>query len=265
MDLQLQGKKALISASSSGLGLATAIQLAKEGADIVICGRNEDRLNQAVNEIKNQSQSRSQVFSFATELSQLESIEHLIDFAGEKLGGLDILITNAGGPPPGRFDCLQLSDWHQAFALTLMSCTYLIRTALPLLRQSKNASILTITSISTKQPIPGLILSNVFRPGVVGLTKTLSQELGPENIRVNSILPGWTMTEHAKRLLTSMSQKNKTTFKEEYDKVSQATSLKRLGQPEEFSKAAVFLVSPAASYITGVMLQVDGGSYGGLF
>lgn len=265
MDLQLYGKKALISAASSGLGFATAMQLAKEGVDIVICGRNEEKLLQAAGEIKSEISNGTQVFTYKTELSQLKEIENLVQFANDQLGGLDILITNAGGPPTGRFDCLELSDWQQAFATTLMSCTHLVKSALPYLRQSKQANILTITSISTKQPIPGLILSNVFRPGVVGLTKTLSQELGPENIRVNSILPGWTMTDHAKTVLTSMSQKNKTTFKEEYDKVSQATSLKRLGQPEEFAKAAAFLVSPAASYITGVMLQVDGGSYSGLF
>lgn len=265
MDLQLQGKKALISAASSGLGLATAIALAKEGVNLVICGRNAETINQAVTEIKNQSRHTTEVFGIVTELCEPDQIQNLVDRTAQQLNGLDILITNAGGPPTGRFDAVDLTAWQLAFNLTLMSCSNLIKSALPYLRQSKQASILTITSISSKQPISGLMLSNVFRPGIVGLTKTLSQELGPENIRVNSILPGWIMTERSKALLSSMSEKNKTTFKEEYDKVSQATALKRLGQPEEFAKAATFLVSPAASYITGVMLQVDGGSYSGLF
>ena len=265
MDLQLKGKKALVCAATSGLGFATALELAREGAHIFICGREEQKLMQAIKIIKESIAEPSHVFGMVADVIHSDQIDELITQVADKLSGIDILITNAAGPSPGHFDNLDTKDWQQACNLTLLSCSQLIKKALPYLRQSKNASILTITSISTKQPIPGLTLSNVFRPGVIGLTKTLSQELGPENLRVNSILPGWTMTDHSKQLLNILAEKNHSSFKEEYEKISQATALKRIGQPEEFAKVATFLVSPAASYLTGVMLQVDGGSYQGLF
>ena len=170
----------------------------------------------------------------------------------------------AGGPAPGTFDSTDPAAWRTAVDLTLMSAVHLIRSALPHLRQSTAASILTITSISTKEPIPGLLLSNVFRPAVVGLTKTLSQELGPENIRVNSILPGWTETERVVHIFQDRAAQNKTTIAAEKAGITDKIPLGRMAQPVEFGRVAAFLVSPAASYITGTMLQVDGGIYTGL-
>jgi 3-oxoacyl-[acyl-carrier protein] reductase len=177
----------------------------------------------------------------------------------ESLGGLDILITNAGGPPSGAFESFDDAAWEKALDLSLMSHVRLIRAALPHLRRSQAAAVLTITSYSVKQPIPNLVLSNSIRAATVGLTKTLALELGKDGIRFNSILPGWTETERVTELMTFRAGQNGTTVDEEIRKQMAESPLGRMARPEEFAKPAVFLVSPAASYITGVMLTVDGG------
>jgi 3-oxoacyl-[acyl-carrier protein] reductase len=176
---------------------------------------------------------------------------------------LDILITNAGGPPSGAFESFYEASWQKAIDLSFMSHVRLIIAALPFLCQSKAASVLTVTSYSVKQPIPNLVLSNSIRAATVGLTKSLALELGSAGIRFNSILPGWTATERVTELMTFRAKQNGTTVEYEIDKQSKDSPLGRMGTPEEFANAAVFLVSPAASYITGVMLTVDGGMYKG--
>jgi len=191
--------------------------------------------------------------------------EKLVQQAAEDFGGLDILITNAGGPPPGSIDSLDEAAWQKGVDLSLMSHVRLIKAALPYLRKSDAASVLTVTSLSVKQPIANLLLSNSVRMATIGLTKSLALELGRENIRFNSILPGWTETERVTELMTARATANKSTAEEETRKQSEQSALGRLGQPEEFANAAVFLVSPAASFITGVMLNVDGGMYKGTF
>jgi 3-oxoacyl-[acyl-carrier protein] reductase len=263
MNLGLQDKIALVVASSSGLGFAAATELAKEGARVVICGRSQDRLHTAVNRLRADAGPEG-VAGYVTDVTVAQQIEQLVESTVDRFGGMDILITNAGGPPGGTFDSTDLVDWDKAYELTLMSATRLIKTALPHLRHSDAASILTITSISTKQPIAGLLLSNVMRPAVVGLTKTLSQELGPENIRVNSCLPGWTATERVDHIFEYRSQQNNSSVEAEKARVTSDVPLGRMAGPEEFGKVAAFLVSPAASYVTGAMVQVDGGSYSGL-
>lgn len=263
MNLGLQDKVALVAASSSGLGFAAAAQLVNEGARVVICGRSQDRLHVAVNRLRADVGPEA-VAGYVADVTVAEQIEQLVESTVDRFGGIDILITNAGGPPSGTFDSTDLADWDKAYQLTLMSATRLIKTALPHLRRSDAASILTITSISTKQPIAGLLLSNVMRPAVVGLTKTLSQELGPENIRVNSILPGWTATERVNHIFEYRSQQNNSSVEEEKARVTGSVPLGRMARPEEFGKVAAFLVSPAAGYVTGAMVQVDGGSYSGL-
>lgn len=264
MNLGLNNKIALVTASTAGLGFATAFELAKEGAQVGICGRSEDNVTTAVKKIKSALGEKTQIFGFVADITDHQHINKLIENTVKQFGGLDILITNAGGPPKGRFDSIDVSVWEKGFNLTLMSVTYLVHAALPYLRKSSAASILTITSVSAKEPIPGLLLSNVFRPAVIGLTKSLSQELGRENIRVNSILPGWTATERTNDLLTSRAQQNKISLAEEINILTQTIPLGRMARPEEFAKVATFLVSSAASYVNGAMLQVDGGGYSGL-
>lgn len=264
MDLGLKDKVALVVAASTGLGFAAARQLALEGAKVALCARSAEKLAEAEAALKGELGLETAVASFTCDVTDKTQIDQLVANVAAHFGGLDILITNAGGPPGGTFDTTNLDAWRQAIDLTLMSVVHLVNAALPHLRQSQAASILTVTSISVKEPIRGLLLSNVLRPGVVGLTKSLSQELAAENIRVNSILPGWTATERVNHIFEYRAEVNGTTVELERDKVTSTIPMGRMAEPEEFGKAAAFLASPAASYVTGLMMQVDGGSYSGL-
>ncbi|QLE54534.1 SDR family oxidoreductase [Nostoc sp. TCL26-01] len=262
MDLHLNGKVALVIAASKGLGKATAWQFAREGARVAISARSE-LINQAAAEIT--SQTGQEVLAMRADVTQPADIERVIDTTVEKFGGLDILVTNAGGPPAGTFDDTDITTWEAAVNLTLLSTVRLIKYALPHLRQSTAPAILTITSNSTKQPVKNLVLSNSIRLAVIGLTKTLSQELGKEQIRVNSILPGWTYTERVEELINARIAKSGETKEAEITSINTAIPLGRMGKPEEFANVAVFLCSPAASFVNGVMLQVDGGLNAGTF
>jgi 3-oxoacyl-[acyl-carrier protein] reductase len=261
MDLQLKDKRALVTGSSRGLGYATALALAKEGCRVAINSRDEVKVSAAAKSIA--GESGMQVIGLAGDVSCSDVPERLVAESVRAFDGLDILVTNAGGPPSGAFESFYEAVWQKAIDLSLMSHVRLIRAALPYLKQSKAASVLTITSYSVKQPIPNLVLSNSIRAATVGLTKSLALELGAAGIRFNSILPAWTETERVYELMKSRAAQNHTTLEEEIAKQSKDSSLGRMGTPEEFANAAVFLVSPAASYITGVMLTVDGGMYKG--
>jgi 3-oxoacyl-[acyl-carrier protein] reductase len=261
MDLQLKDKCALITGSSRGLGYATALALAGEGCRVAINSRDEVKISAAAKVIAEKTGAR--VIGLAGDVADPDVPERLVGEAVRAFGGLDILITNAGGPPSGPFESFNEVAWQKAIDLSLMSHVRLIRAALPYLRQSKAASVLTITSYSVKQPIPNLVLSNSIRAATVGLTKSLALELGAAGIRFNSILPAWTETERVYDLMKARAVQNHTTLEQELARQSSDSPLGRMGQPEEFANPAVFLVSPAASYITGVMLAVDGGMYKG--
>ncbi len=262
MDLHLKDKIALVTGASRGLGAAVAETLSAEGARVMLNSRNADKLQAAAARI--QSQTGNSVASFAGDITQADSPQKLVEATIGQFGGLDILITNAGGPPPGRFESFDDEAWYKAIESSLLSHVRLIRAALPYLKNSATASVLTITSYSVKQPIPNLVLSNSVRAATVGLTKSLALELGEAGIRFNSILPGWTTTERVEELMKSRSLLNSTSIEEEMHKQAAESPLKRLATPQEFANAAVFLVSPAASYITGTMLSVDGGMVKGL-
>lgn len=255
MDLGLSQKRALVLGASRGLGFATAKLLAAEGARVAINSRSEEKLRSAAEQIG--------AVAIPADITEPDAAERVISETVEILGGLDILITNAGGPPAGAFESFDDAAWQKGIDLSLMSHVRLIRAALPHLRQSPAASVLTVTSLSVKQPIQNLVLSNAIRAATVGLTKTLALELARDGIRFNSILPGWTETERVTDLMSFRAKQNGTTLEEEIAKQAQDCPLGRMGRPEEFANAAAFLVSPAASYITGVMLTVDGGSYRG--
>jgi len=261
MNLGLEGKKAFVAGSSRGLGYATALVLAEEGCQVVINGRNKDTLTRSANSIENATGTRT---SFAVgDAADPELASDLIDQAGSSLGGLDLLVTNTGGPPSGGFESITEDSWQEAINLAFMSHVRLIRAALPYLRESSDASVLTITSYSVKQPIPNLILSNSIRLATIGLTKSLALELGPDQIRFNSILPGWTKTERVLELLSFRAEQKDTSVEEEMDQIMAACPLGRMASPDEIARAAAFLLSPAASYLTGVMLNADGGMYKG--
>ncbi|MBN2470899.1 MAG: SDR family oxidoreductase [Anaerolineae bacterium] len=258
MDLGLKDLRVLVTASSRGLGAATAHQFSLEGARVAICSRSQQSIEATAAWIA--EQSGGQVIPLVGDVADPESASALVAQAAATLGGLDILVTNAGGPPAGAFTTLNTETWAAATNLTLMSTVTLIQAALPYLRASQNAAILTITSYSAKQPIPNLVLSNSLRAAVIGLTKTLAQELGPGGIRVNSIMPGWTRTERVVELMQARAAQNKTTPDAEIARQTADIPLQRMAEPSEFARAAVFLCSPAASYIHGAMVPVDGGA-----
>lgn len=263
MDLQLKDKVALITGASTGLGFATAKELLNEGSKVVICARNQERLNKAVSQLLTAGHNKNSILSFPTDVSNEDEVQSLIKKTIDHYGTLDILITNSGGPPAGPFESHTLATWRKSIDQILLGTVQLIYNALPYLLKGNSPSILTITSLSGKQPLPDLIISNSLRPAILGLTKTLANELGPKGIRVNSILPGWTCTERSQELLANMATKTQRPLEAEYADKESKIPLRRIGKPEEFAKVATFLVSPAASYITGDMIQVDGGAYSG--
>ena len=262
MDLQLKDKIALVTGASRGLGAATARQLAREGARLVLIARNLERLEATAASIR--QETGAQVAVVAGDVGVAADIERMVAETVRQFGGLDILITNAGGPPPGQFDELDDAAWDKAINNMLMGAVRLVRAALPYLRRSKAAAVLTLTSYSVKQPLPNLVLSNSVRLAVIGLTKSLALELGPAGIRFNSILPAFTDTERQQELMTERARRAGTTAEEEIRKQAAASPLGRTARPQEFANVATFLVSPAASYLTGVMLPVDGGMYKGM-
>jgi 3-oxoacyl-[acyl-carrier protein] reductase len=263
MDLKLKGLRAFVAGSSKGLGYATALALAREGCRPVINGRDQARVSAAAAKIS--ADTGIKALALVGDLTDPDVPFRLVNEAARLLGGLDILITNAGGPPSGAFETMEEADWQKAVDLSLMSHVRLIKAALPYLRKSKVASVLTVTSYSVKQPIPNLVLSNSIRAATVGLTKSLALELGQDGIRFNSILPAWTDTERVIELMSFRAKQNRTSVKKEIALQSKDSPLGRMGTPEEFANAAVFLVSPVTSYITGAMLAVDGGMVKGTF
>lgn len=263
MDLGLRGKRALVTGASRGLGFAVALELAREGCVVTINSRNAERLAEAARRIR--EETGAEVHTAVGDVAQAEVPQQVVGTAVEAMGGLDLLVTNSGGPPPGRFEDFDDQAWQHAIDLCFMSHVRLIRAALPYLKTSATASVLTITSISVKQPILNLILSNTVRAATVALTKSLALEYGSEGIRFNSILPAWTKTERVMELLAYRARQHGTTVEEEMAKQATASPFGRMADPEEFARAAVFLLSPAASFLTGVMLTFDGGMYKALF
>jgi 3-oxoacyl-[acyl-carrier protein] reductase len=262
MDLGLRGKRALVTGASRGLGYATARLLALEGCLVAVNSRDQQSITAAANKLRDES--RQNILPLAGDLTQAAVPAQLVEKTVETFGGLDLLVTNSGGPPAGKFETFDDAAWQKAVELNFLSHMRLIRAALPYLRQSPAPSVLTITSYSVKQPIPNLVLSNSVRAATVGLTKSLALELGSEGIRFNSILPAWTETERVIELMSYRAKSKGTTMEEEFARQASESPTGRMGRPEEFANAAVFLLSPAASYVTGVMLTVDGGMYRGM-
>lgn len=248
MDLGIQGKNALIMASSKGLGKAVAFELAKEGVNVFLCSRSQEDLKIAAQEIE--AASYKDIGFAVGDVSTKEGRDHILSKAKAKLGFIDILVTNSGGPPFGTFDQHDDGAWENAYKLLLESTVGMIRGVLPDMKSNKWGRIISITSQAVKQPVARLVLSNSVRTAIVGLVKTLSLELGQYNITVNNVMPGYTQTERLEQLM-----KKNPMLKE----LTNEIPLGRIGQPNEFAAAVTFLASERASYITGVSFPVDGG------
>ena len=249
MDFGLSNKGALVLASSKGLGKAVAAELANEGCNVVICGRNDETLKNTSDEIT--SESGRECFYVQGDITSQNDRKRILSYSKSKIKSIDVLVTNSGGPKPGSFDDHDNEDWRDAYSLLVESTVSMIRGVLPDMKEQKWGRIITITSQAVKQPVEGLILSNSVRSAILGLVKTLSIELGKHNITVNNVLPGYTLTD---RLETLIRQRGTS-----LENISVNVPLKRVGLPNEFAAAVAFLASEKASYITGVSLPIDGG------
>ena len=257
MDLKLKNKIALVTAASRGLGRAVAEELAAEGAQLVICSRSEAKISETANEIAEALGVK--VLAVAADVSNPEDVKRLTEFASERLGRIDILVTNSGGPPAGPFEAFDLEQWEAATRLLLYSSVNLARAVLPGMKERRWGRILNITSIAVKQPVDNLILSNSLRAGVTGFARTLANEVAQFGITVNNIMPGYTRTERVEELAKMMSEKQGITPEEFIARWEQEIPMRRIGEPREFAALAAFLVSERASYITGTSIPVDGG------
>jgi 3-oxoacyl-[acyl-carrier protein] reductase len=258
MDLGLTGRVALVTAASKGMGKASAMGLAAEGAKVVMCARTESDLKTAAEEIR--AKTRAEVLAIPADVTKKDDVTALVDRAIKTFGHIDILVANAGGPPRGYFEDMTDEQWQGAFDVSLLSAVRLVRGVLPSMKARRWGRILTIQSVSVKQPIPELLLSNAVRPGVAGMMKTLAGQLGKDGITVNTVCPGKIMTD---RFLGG--QKISGLSREEYlARAVEDVPVGRVGTPEEFANVIVFLASERASYVTGVSVQVDGGLVRGL-
>jgi 3-oxoacyl-[acyl-carrier protein] reductase len=263
MDLGIKNRVALVTASSRGLGKAIAFQLSREGSKIAICARGKEMLFQTRKEIA--SETGGVVKAYVTDVTERNQVSKLVKQVVEELGTVEILVCNAGGPPSGLADEFTLDEYRDALELNLLSTVNLCYQVIPLMKRQNWGRIINMTSISAKQPIDSLILSNTARAGVLGFSKSLSNQVAPYGITVNSICPGYTRTERVENLAKSFEDKGKGTVKKFYRNIEKNIPLGRLGKPEEIAHAVAFLASEGAAYITGVALQVDGGYIKALF
>ncbi len=256
MDLELRDKTFIVAGASRGLGYGIARALAEEGARVSIGSRTEESILEAAKQLR--EETGSEVRGYTLDMSEGDSIGCWLRDSLSDFGGIDGVVVNAGGPPPGTFEDFTDSSWRNAFELTLLSSIRLIRHSLDALKE-RGGSILTLTSISVREPVDNLILSNVMRSGVVSMVKSLSKEFAPYGIRVNNIIPGFFDTERLKNLDADAAQRTGKSIEEVMDARKATVPLGRYGDPEEFGKAAAFLLSPAAAYTTGHSFVLDGG------
>jgi 3-oxoacyl-[acyl-carrier protein] reductase len=262
MDLGLKNRVALVAASSQGLGLATAEAFAAEGCRIAMCARNPQRLEAAAEKIR--KGHGVEVVAGAFDVADATAVKRFVAAVAATFGSVDICVTNAGGPPAKGFLEASLADWQRALELNFLSTLYFAREVIPQMQRKHWGRIITITSITTKQPVADLVLSNAVRAAVVGLVKSLANEFGKDGILVNNVGPGFTATDRLKELAKVRSIASGKTEREILEAWAADAPLKRLGEPRELAETIVWLSSERASYVTGQTILVDGGMYKGL-
>jgi len=263
MDLGLKGRVAIVTGSSQGIGKAIALGLSYEGAKVTICSRNEKQLQERAREIE--SSTKSEVLHVKVDLTHGEDINRLVGETVKHFKRIDILVNNTGGPPSLTFQETSDQDWQNASNLLLMSVVRACRAVIPHMQKRRWGRIINMTSFAAKQPADRLILSNTLRAGILGLSKTLSNELAQDGILVNAVCPGWTLTKRVEELAKAQAKSSGKTREEIMEGWEGQIPLKRLAQPNEIANLVVFLASERASYITGAVFQVDGGYTKGLF
>jgi 3-oxoacyl-[acyl-carrier protein] reductase len=263
MDLKIKDKVALVTASSKGLGKAVALRLSEEGAKVMICSRNENSVFKAKKEIE--AKTGGVVRAFVADVTDDDQINAMINGIVEEFGGIDILVCNAGGPPAGKAVDFKVNDYRKAIELNLISTINLSYKVLPFMKKQKWGRIINITSVSAKQPVENLILSNTARAGVLGFAKSLSNQVAPYGLTVNSVCPGYTKTERVENLSNAFVESGQGTQEDFYNNLEATVPMKRIGTTDEFARTVSFLASDGAGYITGVALQIDGGWIQGLF
>ncbi len=262
VELGIEGKVALVAAASRGLGRATAQALSAEGARVAIAARGRDQLERTAQEIE--AETRSSVLAIPCDVTIPKELSSLVARVDAAWGGVDILVTNAGGPPPGNFGDIDDADWNEAVRLNLLSAVRLIRLVLNHMRERRWGRIINLTSISVKQPLPNLILSNSIRAAVVGMAKTLADEVADEGITVNNICPGYMLTDRVQQLAEAEARKLGENVETVTERSRQEIPVGRLGRPQELGALVAFLASCKAGYITGASIPIDGGYYRGL-
>jgi 3-oxoacyl-[acyl-carrier protein] reductase len=262
MDLGLRNRVALVAASSQGIGLATAEAFAGEGCRVAMCARNSQTLQAAAEKIR--KQHAVEVVAEALDVADSAAVSRFVAAVAGKFGSVDVCVTNAGGPPAKGFLSATLEDWQHALDLNFLSTVYFAREVIPHMQRKRWGRIITITSITTKQPVADLVLSNAVRAAVVGLVKSLANEFGKDGILVNNVGPGFTATDRLKELARARSSASGKNEQEIFDAWAADAPLKRLGDPREVAESIVWLASERASYVTGQTMLVDGGMYKGL-
>jgi len=262
MDLGIKGRVAIVAASSQGLGKATAEAFAAEGCRLALCARNAAALEKVADQIR--TQRKVDVYFEAFDVTDPAAVQRFVAAVAAKFETVDICVTNAGGPPAKGFLAATIEDWQKAVAANLLSAVYFAREVIPHMQKKHWGRIITITSITTKQPVPDLVLSNAVRTAVVGLVRSLANEFGKDGILVNNVGPGYTATDRLKQLAKARSAASGKDEREIFAAWAVDSALGRIGEPREFADTVVWLASERASYITGQTILVDGGAYKGL-
>jgi len=262
METGLKNRVAIVAASSQGIGRAAAEALASEGCRVAMCARNPQTLEAAAGQI--QKQYSAEIFAQPLDVTDPEAVHRFVDAVVSKFGAADICVTNAGGPPAKGFLADTLEDWDKAIDQNFLSTVYFAREVIPHMQKKHWGRILTITSVTTKQPVADLVLSNAVRAGVVGLVKSLANEFGKDGILVNNVAPGYTATDRLKNLAKARSASQGKTEKEVFEAWAADAPLKRVAEPREIADAIVWLASERASFITGQTILIDGGTYKGM-